>query len=91
MTTIIAIRNPRDVTLAELCDCWRDGPDQSSVAHCKQDHDRVASHYVVERRCSLCDLPWGEGAISRHECRDGNGRYADCVAYLETGDILRYG
>ena len=49
---------------------------------------------IVERRCSVCDQHWGDGAVSRHEycarVTDGDRDYAECVVWLSDGSRLVY-
>lgn len=71
-----------------------DGPD--AIVHLiGEDCGKVHGLRITDRRCSVCDLEWGAGAVSQHErCgwlyEDGSRRYADCVVYLSDGSRLAY-
>ena len=91
----ITIRDHNRYPAIDYCNCWMtpggDGPNY--VPHIAQDHALIGHRRITGRRCSVCDQEWGDGAVSRHEyCdflyEDGTRRYADCLVYLDGGDLL---
>ena len=88
----LTLRNPENPHNGSVCRCY-DGPD--AVVHVEADHDKAKGLRIVSRRCSVCDLPWGEGGISQHErCAllddDGDRQYAHCIVELSDGTELIY-
>lgn len=58
------------------------------------DCERLHGLRITERRCSVCDQLWSDGAYSQHEScadlmTDGSRRGADCIAFLADGRAVR--
>lgn len=75
-----AIRDGEDA-----CEC----EDYQDILHTAGDHAALAAlpSLDIERYCSVCDLDWGEGAVSQHEgCAwlrsDGYRTYAHCITRI---------
>ena len=57
------IQHPGNITADQLCLCDR----RRAPLHSKADHATINLLQEFVNRCSVCDLPWGEGAYSEHE------------------------
>ena len=92
MSTKLILKNPEFETIQDICLC--DHPVASRVAHCIADHAAVAVLTgAIERRCSVCDQPWGDVAYSEHErcafLTEHAGRiYADCLLFIGDTQII---
>jgi hypothetical protein len=78
MVHIVTIEDVELAPSEEICEC------SVPVGHISADHHLLSTVTRVERRCSVCDQLWGEGAYSRHEhCvrldAQGARHYADCA------------
>lgn len=75
----------------DACECRR----YHQVLHTAGDHAALAAlpSLDIERRCSVCDQDWGDGAISQHEgCAwlrdDGTRTYAHAIATIGGVEIV---
>jgi len=82
--TTINLANPEILESDEICMC--ESVPLAHLVHSIEDHHKAATLVNIERRCSVCDLIWGEVAYSEHErCalvgEDGERSYAYCVIH----------
>ncbi len=84
----IRLTNPERTGTGAVC-IRDDGPD--TIVHLESECHLAHGLRHQADRCSVCDLPWGEGAYSQHErCAllfdDGIRQYAYCQRLAQTPD-----